>query len=218
MRIHIRTTPNTEPVPFDYQKSLVGAFHKWVGMNKLHDEMSLYSLSWLSGGKMRNGALHFAIGAHWQISMLDTTMMKKLIDGIQNDPGIDFGMEVSEVMIQEDPKFSRNMRFNVQSPVLIKRAVGERINFYLYDDLKADALLTETMKNKLAKSGKENLDVSISFDRGYRQAKTKLIDYRGIRIRGSVCPVIIKGDPEAIAVAWNVGVGNSTGIGFGALR
>jgi CRISPR/Cas system endoribonuclease Cas6 (RAMP superfamily) len=30
--------------------------------------------------------------------------------------------------------------------------------------------------------------------------------------------VIIKGTPEQLAFAWNVGLGNSTGIGFGALN
>ena len=28
----------------------------------------------------------------------------------------------------------------------------------------------------------------------------------------------LKGSPEQIAFAWDVGVGNSTGIGFGALK
>jgi len=29
--------------------------------------------------------------------------------------------------------------------------------------------------------------------------------------------VIVEGDPRAVQFAWEVGVGNSTGIGFGAL-
>ncbi|MGN9307593.1 CRISPR-associated endoribonuclease Cas6 [Enterococcus faecium] len=58
----------------------------------------------------------------------------------------------------------------------------------------------------------------MSFDRTYYAAKTKLVYYKNIGNKTSICPVIIEGTPEQIAFAWNVGVGNSTGIGFGALK
>ena len=51
MRIHISTTKNTSLVPFDYQQKLVGTIHKWIGTNSIHDHISLYSFSWLKGGK-----------------------------------------------------------------------------------------------------------------------------------------------------------------------
>ena len=53
MRIHLKTTPNTKPVPFDYQQKLVGTIHKWIGDNSIHDKISLYSFSWINGGRMR---------------------------------------------------------------------------------------------------------------------------------------------------------------------
>jgi hypothetical protein len=43
MRIYLHLTPNTEPVPFNYQRALVGTFHRWLGENELHDDISLYS-------------------------------------------------------------------------------------------------------------------------------------------------------------------------------
>lgn len=30
MRILLKTSPNTTPVPFDYQQKLVGTIHKWI--------------------------------------------------------------------------------------------------------------------------------------------------------------------------------------------
>jgi hypothetical protein len=41
--------------------------------------------------------------------------------------------------------------------------------------------------------------------------------YRNISMRVNKCPVIIKGRPETKSFAWNVGIGNSTGIGLGAI-
>ena len=43
MRIHLKTTANTQPVPFNYQQKLVGTIHKWIGPNSIHDKISLYS-------------------------------------------------------------------------------------------------------------------------------------------------------------------------------
>ena len=45
----------------------------------------------------------------------------------------------------------------------------------------------------------------------------KFPDGKGIENRASICPLIIIAKPETIAFTWNVGIGNSTGIGFGAI-
>ena len=60
MRLHLYLSPNEQPVPFDYQHYLAGAFHKWLVANDLHDQLSLYSLSWLYEGRARGGALEFS--------------------------------------------------------------------------------------------------------------------------------------------------------------
>lgn len=44
-----------------------------------------------------------------------------------------------------------------------------------------------------------------------------MVTYRGIGNRANMCPVIIDGRPETKAFAWEVGIGNSTGIGFGSI-
>ena len=53
MRIHLKTTPSTEVVPFDHQKKLTGTIHKWIGKaNKEHGKLSLYCFSMLTNGRM----------------------------------------------------------------------------------------------------------------------------------------------------------------------
>jgi CRISPR-associated endoribonuclease Cas6 len=61
-------------------------------------------------------------------------------------------------------------------------------------------------------------NLEIRFEKNYSKAKTKLIAYNGIKNKTNWCPVIIKGKPETKFFAWNVGLGNSTGIGFGAIK
>lgn len=89
MRIHISTSPNTELVPYAYQQRLVGAFHKWLGTeNPEHGDISLYSLSWLKGGKGQKKGLQYPNGAQWNISSPKPELLEKVIHGIQEDPAI----------------------------------------------------------------------------------------------------------------------------------
>ena len=218
MKIQLTCLPPDRIVPFDHIPNLTGVIHKWLGINKEHGDISLYSFSWLEGGRKGNGGLHFPEGATWSISAHDPQLLKTIVAGIQADPVIAFGLRVSEITIMEDPKFEETNRFLLASPVLIKRRDGERTEHILYDHPKAGDYLTETMATKMDKAGMNPDGFSIAFDKDYHSPKSKMVNYKGIKNRASLCPVIIKGTSEQLAFAWNVGVGNSTGIGFGALK
>jgi len=218
MRVHLNTTGSSEIIPFNYQPILTGAIHKWLGNNNLHDGISFYSFSWLYGGKTLKNGLMFENGTHFFISSIDNNFLKKLYEGIKNDPNIANGLKVSSLKIQEDPFFEGNTLFHVASPVLIKRREGEKIRHYTYKEQESDDLLTKTLQTKLKKASLPIGDIRVQFERDYLNPKTKLIHYKGIGNRVNICPVRIIGSPEQIAFAWNVGVGNSTGIGFGALK
>ena len=223
MRIHLKLTPNNEPVPFNYQENLTGAVNKWMGDNPGHDKISLYSFSWLNKGrpvKNKTGIKHlnFESGTGFFISAWDEATIKQIIEGIQKDPEIAFGLKVHEIIIQETPDFTKRVYFEAASPIFIKRKIEDRIKFYYHNNKEAGTLLTETLKNKMKIAGIEDDSLEIQFDENYSQAYKKGTKYNGIQNIGSICPVIIKARPETKAFAWNVGLGNSTGIGFGAIR
>lgn len=219
MRIHLKTTRNTEMVPFTYQTALVGALHKWLGPNAHHDAISLYSLSWLIGSRSVKGGLDFPQGGSFFISSPSREFIQQLMQGVVGDPQIRYGMAVSEVYLQETPEFGEKHTFALQSPVLIKRTLEDReIKFYLAQDPQANQFLTETMQHKLKQVGMDDLPIKVTFDLTYPNIKTKLVDYKGTLNKATYCPVTLEGDPEAIAFAWEVGIGNSTGIGFGSLK
>jgi CRISPR-associated endoribonuclease Cas6 len=218
MRIYLTLSKNTEIVPYAYQQLLTGVLHKWIGKNDVHDEISLYSFSWLKNGKASAKGINFPTGATWFISSHDPDMLKKIIGGIQQSADLFCGMTVAEVSIQEDPTFSEAERFVVASPVFIKRRDENRKEFFYYDHPNAGTLLTETLAKKLEKAGLNAENISVEFDKSFPRPSIKGTSYYGIHSKGSICPVIIKGTPQQIAFAWNVGLGNSTGIGFGALN
>jgi len=219
MRIYLHTTPNTETVPFNYQASLVGAMHKWLGENEFHDELSLYSLSWFSQAKAVKTGLNFPRGASFFISSPDESLIQSLVTGMFGGHKIRWGMSVEEIRLKVTPDFGRRHRFLAQSPILIKRKEeGDRHHqYYFPKDPKANTFLTETLQRKLEKAGLPT-DVSVAFDADYTNPIHKKIQYRQLDIKGAICPVIVEGHPRAVQFAWEVGVGNSTGIGFGALR
>ncbi|HMU43696.1 MAG TPA: CRISPR-associated endoribonuclease Cas6 [Ignavibacteriaceae bacterium] len=217
MRLHFSLTNNTETVPFDYQHFLIGAFHNWMGWNELHDQISLYSLSWLQGGKMVKEGFNFPNGAKWFISFWDKEIGKLLIMHAMKEPEVCCGMIVNEIRMQETPQFGSKEKFTLSSPVFIRKYDENKKAIHLtYKDEETDLYLTETLKKKL-KTASLNDDVKVSFDKNYSNPKTKLVRINGIDNRANFCPVIIEGNPEAIRFAWNVGIGHSTGCGFGAI-
>ena len=218
MRIHLKIEANGISIPFDHQPKLVGCVHKWIGNNDLHGELSLYSFSLLNGGQMQNGKLSFESGASMFISCYSNEIVKKIISGIQKSPEMFMGLVVQEVIMQQEPDFKDKNRFMLASPVLIKRNTEGKTSYYFFNDENSGVLLTETIKSKMSKIGMIDDTLSIEFDKEYRNPKTKLIKYRDINNRASMCPVIINAKPETKQFIWNVGIGSSTGIGMGAIK
>lgn len=219
MRLYLKLTRNKEAIPFNYQPYLTGAIHKWIGeQNDVHDGLSLYSFSWLQNVTTRNSGVDLAQDAYFFISAFDETLVKRLVQGITKDPFVCYGSSVSEVQIAGAPSFGTTHTFFTASPVFIKRRIENNEKHITYENPSSGLYLTETLKKKLGATGLDADGVSVKFDNNYINPKTKIIRYNQIGNRVSVCPVIIEGTPEQLSFAWNVGVGNSTGIGFGALK
>lgn len=218
MRIHLRTTANTSPVPFNYQQKLVGTIHKWIGNNSIHDKISLYSFSWLNGGRKVGNALDFSNGASLFISFYDEKFIKQIIKTILDDPEMFCGLTVTDIMIDDEPDLENRERFDCASPIFIKRKIEDgTIKQYNFNDQEANSLLKETLLSKMKEVGLNDETLEIKFDTSFDKKKLKFVRYHDIGNKASFCPVIIKAKPETKLFAWNVGIGNCTGIGFGAI-
>lgn len=220
MRLYLKLTKNTEVIPFNYQPYLTTALHKWIGnRNKQHDNLSLYSFSWLQNVDVGDKkGIMLKKDSYFFISAYDELLIKKILKGILNDPEVCFGARVFDVQILDNPSFSNKERFFVASPVFIKRRFENNIRHITYSDSNSKNYLTETIQKKLAFAGLDEKGIKVEFDINGSSPRVKLISYKQVDNRVSICPVIIEGTPEQIAFAWNVGIGNSTGIGFGALK
>jgi len=219
MRLYLQVTRNSKPISFNYQSYLTGAIHKWLGNNEYHGTLSLYSFSWFENVTIRkNTGIMLDNNSYFFISAYEEKLLKKIVDSIMKDPTLCFGSEVTGIQIKETPAFSSTEKFFTGSPVFIKRRFDNREKHITYDHPQCNDYLTETLQKKLKAANLPFENIKVRFDTSYFSPKTKIIKYREISNRVNICPIIIEGTPEQIGFAWNVGVGNSTGIGFGSIK
>jgi len=220
MKIRIHLSSNKEAVPYNYAHRLSSVFHHWLGPNKIHDVMSLYSIGWLQGGQSAAGSLHFPRGARWEIGIWQDEVAEKLIQGLLLKPMVLFGMRVRRVDRVEEPDFSKGQfRFWAGSPIILRKVEDDYSRtFVCYDKPnESSSIMTRILHKKMKEAGIKEQTAKMKFDERFDKPKTKLIDIKGIKNRGSMCPVITDGSPEILKLAWTVGAGELTGSGFGSL-
>lgn len=219
MRLHLHTSNNDLTIPFNYQQKLTGVLHKWLGENNIeHGETSLYSFSWLRNTQRRGGGLICDKGASLFLSFYDSTRLKDVLSSIRSKPDMFCGLIVEDVTIEEDPDLTYQERFNIASPILIKRPNDNGATEYLYDNPNCGKLMEETLRTKMKIAGlPEDDTLHMEFDLSYAKKKKKLVWYGDISNKANMCPVIIRGTNLTKQFAWNVGLGNCTGIGFGSI-
>src|ERR1700694_2344928 len=207
MRLYLTLTKNKETIPFNYQPYLTGAIHKWLGKdNREHDEMSLYSFSWLQNVTVKKSGIDLTRDAYFFISAYDEVLIKRILKGIVQNPYLCYGSSVLDIQIASNPPFQTGQTFFTSSPVFIKRRIENNEKHITYDNSSSGSYLTETLKKKIRAANLSADCVSVKFDETYPNPRTKIIRYNEIGNRVSVCPVVIEGTQEQLEFAWNVGV------------
>lgn len=219
MRIYLKLSNNKQPIPYSYQHLLTGTIHKWLGRdNEEHGKQSQFSFSWIQNTIAKKAGIDLKHDAFFFISAYDSDLIKRIIKGILADPETFCGSKVIDVQIKDVPAFSMEERFFLNSPILIRQREGDKTKHITFQDENFESLLTDNLKSKLKAANLSDEDVMIQLDKSYAFPQTKLVDYKGIKNKVTLAPIIIKGTPKQIAFAWSVGLGNSTGIGFGSLK
>ena len=219
MRIYLKLSNNQKIIPFNYQELLTGVIHKWIGAeNEYHGNSGQFSFSWIQSTKTSKKGINLNHGAYFFISSLNNKLIKKIINGIIDEPEMFCGIRVTDVQIENPPVFSNEQKFLMASPVLIKVKEDNSIRHVTIEDDDFEEKLTDSFKNKLNRAEISSHEVSIQLDPNSSFRTTKLVDYKGIKNRASLTPIIICGNQEQIEYAWSMGIGNSTGIGFGSLK
>lgn len=217
MRLNLQLTPNKDIVPYDHLPALVGAIHKWLGQdNDMHGKPSLYSFSWLQGGKSLTNGLDFSNGSSFFISIYDQEVAQMVMKNILRDPDLNWGMRVKELQFSYAPDFGSNYRFKCASPFLIKSREKQPRQYLNIDDPNTPDSLCHVIHRKMEEAGLPK-DDTLEINPTKEYVKHKLVNYKGIKNRVYLCPIEINGRPDTLQFIWEVGIGHSTGIGLGAI-
>ena len=219
MRIYLRLSKNEKVIPYNYQELLTGTVHKWLGAsNPIHGKPDQISFSWLQNTYSSKDGLNLKSNAYFFIGAFQDAFIKQIVKGILDDTDMFCGVKVKDVQIIDTPEFQPTETFLMASPVLLKVKTGVGIKHVTLEDAEFEEVLNQSFKNKLKRAALSTQGVLLKLDPNSNFRRTKLVKYKGIENKTSFAPVTITGSSEQIGFAWSMGLGNSTGIGFGALK
>jgi CRISPR-associated endoribonuclease Cas6 len=124
----------------------------------------------------------------------------------------------------EEPEIMDEMNFRALSP--ITEAIRNENNevVYLSPDVDWSEIITRNLQRKHEALYGKNLPAAkvvwkwnedyFADEKGYKRA-SKLIDIKGIKVRGWLAPFSVKGDRELIKLGYETGFGNKNSQGFG---
>lgn len=169
--------------------------------------------------------------AEWLISSPVDDFLTSFAVGLMAAGELDLGrMRIPIVMVQTltAPDMRETMRFTCVSPIVV--SVTERQNGVVHTRylVAEDAEFSERVRqNLLAKysalrGGALPADdrFSLCFDQDYlaRHRATKLVEYKGIRVRGMLAPFEVQGSPELMQIGYHAGFGEKNAAGFGMVE
>ena len=161
----------------------------------------------------------FTNGSYFTVSSLDMEFINKLMIGVINNPDFIHGMTFNGVEHIEERFFDGWNYFKTLSPFLIKTYANKKTySFLTLDDNDFENKLEEYLKKKLF-SINNKLDLSdfkVSIPRHVHH-KVKKVLVKNVINKANYCHVSIYTNKEVAKILYHIGLGQSTGSGFGTI-
>ena len=217
-RIRINLKYPVTDVPVNNQHYLNGFIHESFGENNpYHDSFSNYSISSLQGGKLNGDkkTLNFKNeNPHFFISGNDDFIIFA-INAFTKSQSSMFGMKYDSIGVFDDFKLNKYFDDVITiSPIIIKNDKNWKIT------IKDDDFLNYLIKNcqqKLLHEGIVDNTFNIEIINPHK-AKTKCIWVGNVFNPCSNVRLRIYGKKETRNLLYNMGLGGSTGSGFGCVK
>lgn len=221
MRIKVNLSPTNKELPINNQHIVNSFIHRVLGKdNEYHDTRSYYSVSSLQGGRWIEGTdkISFDKGGYITITSLDQDFMEKILSALYTTQfhgdisvkGMDF---IDEVF------YHGWNHFATLSPFMIKKITGRnKYKFITLDDDNFEDEVKAHLLNKLPKVN-PSLDFSefdVKIER-HPKNKVKRVMVKNVINRANHCHVSIQCKREVAELIYNLGLGQSTGSGFGTV-
>ena len=214
MIINIILTQPTSKVPVNNQHYINGYFHKLLGENnKWHDSFTDYAVSSLQGGHLVDGYLVFNDNPFITISSENQEFINSVINGALSSDAEVFGMKFKTLDFKDYNVNQYYDKVYTISPILIKKD-GKKIS--VRDEEFLDTL-TNNCKAKLKHKGIVDDTFKLEI-RNLEKAKVKKIMVGDVFNICSMVSLVVYGKKKTRSTLYNMGLGNSTGCGFGTVK
>lgn len=160
-----------------------------------------------------------------QVSSVNDEFIQNLWHGLFSTPVIDFQgalVEVEKAEIMKTPKFKSNMKFKTLSPVYLRTEREGKIWDLHADDAEFDNRLRENLFKKYKSFYGEEYDLYLDFKPLKDSIKQKRViikkDDIEIYHRANQMKFNLRGPPDLLEFAWQVGLGEKGSMGFGMIE
>ena len=232
-------------VPINYNHLLASVIYHFLAESDpeyasfLHNEgysagekrFKLFTFSQLMAERRRISGtnIHFGSTLTWFVSSPVETFLSHFADTLLTEGRLSIGqrrLPIRDVTVPHIPRFQSEMHFRCLSPVVMttvrERDGKQTMHYCLPDDPALSELIRQNLIGKhQAIYGRAPHDdtLAFAFDNDYidrREGRvTRLIDYKGIKIRGVLCPFRVSGSPALIQTGYECGFGDKNSAGFG---
>ena len=226
MRIIVNFSVNTIPVPTNNQGHINSYIHNCLGRNNpFHDTPSNYSISGLIGSTFNpdTNTLDFPNGGKIIISSQDNTFLNQLLTGIMTNGYLNWGMNYINIDFINETFYDGFNQFYTLSPILLKEKVADgKYKYVTINDPDFDNILTTRTLNKLIKLNEvgnlklnlKNFKITTSTN---GKNKVKKVAVKNVVNHTSLCILTINCNKKVAELLYNIGIGQSTGSGFGCI-
>jgi CRISPR-associated endoribonuclease Cas6 len=221
MRIKIEFKVNNVALPIANQEIVNSYVHRIIGANNpYHNAKNDYSVSSLMGGKLVGDKIIFKDKAYLVFSSLNMEFMNTILMNLITSSEVLYdGIKFSNIVPIGEEFMNGWNHFATLSPFLIKQYVDKKTyTFITLNDDNFEVLVKEYLKNKLLKIDPaldlKNFDVRIP---KHDNHKVKKILVKNVINHANQCHISIFCDKKIAELLYNIGIGQSTGSGFGTI-
>ena len=235
-------------LPVNYNHLLAGVIYRFLAESDpeyasfLHEEgyraaekrFKLFTFSQLMAERRRisGDKIHFRSTLTWYVSSPVERFLSHFADTLLTEGQLSLAqhqLPIKDVTIPRIPRFQSEMRFRCLSPVVmttIREHNGKQAMHYCMPE---DPALSELIRRNLMRKHEAILGrapnddtLRFDFDKTYINRRhgrvTRLVDYKGIKIRGVLCPFRVTGSPALIQIGYECGFGDKNSAGFGMVE
>jgi len=222
MRIKVNLSKSLNFVPKNNQQLLNSYVHKCLGRNNIyHDSKSDYSISTLKGfvTSSNKDNVNYGYGAYFIVSSLNMDFISKLVLGLLSNKEFGFGMKFDGIDHIDEQLYDGWNHFNTLSPFIIKQYEDKKdYSFLQLGDKGFKNKVKSYLKNKLSKVDYtldlSDFDVQIPEHPSHRVCRVQV---KNVANFANKCQISIHTNKRVATLLYNIGLGQSTGSGFGTI-